>query len=193
MICMMRTLFLTMALAASALATGALAQAKGNAQNNSPLAGFGAAGNKEPYKIDANRLEVQQAANKATYSGDVIATQGKMTMRCVSLVIFFNSKNADGAQPASAPAAPGAGGLKRLECHGPVTVTQEKQSATSKLLVFENDLVTMTGDVILQDGDNIQACEKLVYNTKTQIGRMEGRCRGIFLPGSDGGKPKPKT
>ena len=172
---------------------------------NSPLAGFGA-GSKEPYKIDADRLEVQQKDNKAIYSGDVVVIQGKTTMRCTSLVIFFEQKKEDGkkpaaqpaaaakAQPAAAPGQPGGSGLKRLECHGPVSVTQEKQTATSKLLVYEADIVTLTGDVIMADGDNVQAGEKMTYNTKTGIGTMaggaepgkkeSGRVRGIFMPGS---------
>lgn len=185
----------------------AMAQAK---SGGSPLAGFNSGNNKEPYKIDANRLEVQQQANKAIYSGDVVAVQGKMTMRCTTLVVFFNNKNAPAGtatdKPAAQPAAatsPGAGGLKRLECHGPVTITQEKQTATSNNLVFENDVVTMTGNVILSDGDNVQAGEKMVYHTKTGVGRVEGgRVRGIFTPGADPGKAtgdapkagaKPKT
>lgn len=162
---------------------------------NSPFAGFGS-GSKEPYKIDANTLEVQQKDNKATYSGDVVVVQGKITMRCTSLVIFFEQKKdeANKGQPkpaaaAAGPATPGASGLKRLECHGPVSVTQEKQTATSDLLVYEADIVTLTGNVILADGDNVQAGEKMVYNTKSGVGTMVGdkqnqRIRGIFTPGS---------
>ncbi len=174
------------------------------AKGSSPLSGFGS-DNKEPYKIDANRLEVQQKDNKAVYSGDVVVVQGKMTMRCTSLVIFFDQKNPDAKtapQKAAAPAASaggpaaGAGGLKRLECYGPVTITQEKQTATSNLMVYESDIVTLTGNVIVSDGDNIQAGEKLVYATKTGIGTMEGntggRIRGIFVPGSDGTKDPAK-
>jgi len=182
--------------------------------SNSPLAGFGG-NSKEPYKIDADRLEVQQKDNKAIYSGDVVVVQGKTTMRCSSLVIFFEQKKDDAkkqaaqpanlnrAQPAAAPGQPGASGLKRLECHGPVSVTQEKQSATSKLLVYEADVVTLTGDVIMADGDNVQAGEKMVYNTKTGVGSMSGgvepgkkeggRVRGIFLPGSGDKDPNKKA
>lgn len=176
-----------------------LAQGKASAQGNanSPFNGFGGSG-KDPIKIDANRLEVQQQANKATYTGDVVAVQGKMTMRCTTLHVFFNQQKNQGekATPAAAPAAPspGGGGFKRLECLGPVTVTQEKQTATSAMLVYEADTITMTGNVVLSDGDNVQAGEKMVYHTKTQIGQMEGgRVRGIFTPGSDqkpGAKPK---
>lgn len=177
------------------------------AKANSPLAGFGS-GSKEPYKIDANTLEVQQKDNKAVYAGDVVVVHGKITMRCTSLAIFFEQKKEDANKApkaaAATPGAPGASGPKRLECHGPVSVTQDKQTATSNLLVYEADVVTLTGNVILADGDNVQAGEKLVYNTKSGIGTMQGdkqnqRIRGIFIPGSApdadpakkaGGKPK---
>lgn len=175
--------------------------AQGAAKSNSPLSNFGS-GSKEPYKIDANKLEVQQQANSATYSGDVVVVQGKMTMRCTKLVIFFDQKSAEaktaaargnsatGATPAASPAA-NAGGLKRLECHGPVSINQEKQTATANNLVYESDTVTLTGNVVISDGDNVQAGEKMVYNTKTGIGTVEGgRVRGIFTPGQGDGKPK---
>jgi len=194
---MRRAAGLLLALAAiGAGASGAAAQqAKGKA--TSPLSGFGAQGSKEPYKIDANRLEVKQTENKAVYSGDVIVVQGKMTMRCSSLAIFFDKKEGGEkkeakGEVASAP-VPGASGLKRLECHGPVSVNQENQTATSKLLVYEADVVTLTGNVVLSDGDNVQAGEKLVYRTKTGVGTMEGgRVRGIFTP-NEKTSDKPKT
>lgn len=183
-------------LALALAATDASAALQGKSKATSPLSGFGAQGSKEPYKIDANRLEVKQTENKAVYSGDVVIVQGKMTMRCSSLVIFFDKKEGadkgdkkDGAEKKDAKAdatapVPGASGLKRLECHGPVTVTQDSQTATARLLVYEADVVTMTGNVVLSDGDNVQAGEKLVYRTKTGVGTMEGgRVRGIFTPG----------
>lgn len=175
----------------------------------SPLSGFGS-GSKEPYKIDANRLEVQQEQNAATYAGDVVVVQGKMTMRCAQkLVIFFDRSSSEQkkqaikggaaqAQPASAQqgAAPAASGLKRLECHGPVTINQEKQSATANMLVYENDVVTLTGSVVISDGENVQAGEKMLYNTKTGVATVEGgRVRGIFTPGQGAAanSPAPKT
>lgn len=198
---------LCLAMAAPALAQSAAPKAGAKPRSaNSPLSGFGA-GSKDPYKIDANRLEVQQKDNAAIYSGDVVVVQGKMTMRCANkLVIFVDQKSSDAksqaikggaaqsaaAQPAAAQQGGGASGLKRLECHGPVTVNQEKQTGTANMLVYENDIVTMTGSVIMSDGDNVQAGEKLVYNTKTGIGTVEGgRVRGIFTPGQgEAGKPK---
>ncbi|MCA0422605.1 MAG: hypothetical protein LCH61_04640 [Proteobacteria bacterium] len=193
-----------------ALAQGAKPKAaeSAKARPNSPLSGFGS-GSKDPYKIDANRLEVKQEQNSATYSGDVVVIQGKMTMRCVNkLVIFFEKSSSEqtkqslkggAATPAAAKSAgdPGASGLKRLECHGPVTINQEKQSATANLLVYENDIVTLTGNVVITDGDNVQAGNKMTYNTKSGVAAVEGgRVRGIFTPGQAPGGAEasaPKT
>lgn len=182
----------------------AASQAKGE-KSRSALSGFDNSNSKEPYKIDANQLEVQQSANKVTYKGDVVVIQGTMTMRCSSLVIFFNKNEGQQKQQAASSASiaqAGGGGLKRLECHGPMTINKEKQTATAQLLVYENDTVTMTGSVVMSDGENVQAGEKMVYNTKSTVGRMEGgRVRGIFTPGAgdkasadkaSGDKPAPK-
>ncbi|HRK25322.1 MAG TPA: LptA/OstA family protein [Beijerinckiaceae bacterium] len=167
----------------------------------SPLSGFGS-NSKDPYKIDANRLEVMQKDNSAIYSGDVVVVQDKMTMRCSKLVIFSDQKSSEqrsqairgttSAQPAPAATGPAAAsGLKRLECHGPVSIVKEKQTATANMLVYENDVVTLTGAVVISDGENVQAGEKMVYNTKSGVGTVEGgRVRGIFTPGSGDGKPK---
>lgn len=182
--------FLLLACIASA-ALPAAAQNKAE-KSRSALSGFDNSNSKEPYKIDANQLEVQQSANKVTYKGDVVVIQGTMTMRCASLVIFFNKNEGGQKQQAAATASiaqAGGGGLKRLECHGPMTINKEKQTATAQQLVYENDTVTMTGNVVMSDGENVQAGEKMVYNTKSTIGRMEGgRVRGIFTPGA-GDKP----
>lgn len=193
-------------MAGIALTAGASANAQtkakpADAKSKSALGGFDNTNSKEPYKIDANKLEVQQTSNKAIYSGDVVVIQGTMTMRCSQLVIFFNqNKNAagpaaKGATAQNASVADATGGLKRLECHGPVTINKDKQTATASQLVFEGEVVTLTGNVVMSDGENVQAGNKMVYNTKTTIGTMDGgRVRGIFTPGSDT-KPgqKPKT
>lgn len=184
-------LYLLLAAGVGVFALPAAAQTKAE-KSRSALSGFDNSNSKEPYKIDANQLEVQQSANKVTYKGDVVVVQGTMTMRCSALVIFFNKNEGGQKQQAAASASitqAGGGGLKRLECHGPMTINKEKQTATAQLLIYENDTVTMTGNVVMSDGENVQAGEKMVYNTKSTVGRMEGgRVRGIFTPGS-GDKP----
>ncbi len=169
----------------------------GATPTNAPLTSLGS-NSKDPIKIDADRLDVLDKESKAVFAGNVVAVQGKTTMRCSKMTIFYDSRGQTAAgattsrtprpQPAASPASVGGdGGIKRLECDGPVTVTSEEQVATSQKAVFdrEKDLVVMTGDVALAKGPNVTRGERLVYNTKTGIANFDGgRVRGFFVPGS---------
>ena len=151
-----------------------------------PLASLGG-DSKEPIKIDADRLDVLDKESKAIFVGNVVAVQGKTTIRCSKMTILYDNRGqGPAAQQASRP-APADGGIKRLDCEGPVTVTSDDQVATGKLAVFdrEKDLVVMTGDVALAKGQNVTRGERLVYNIKTGIANFDGgRVRGFFVPGS---------
>ncbi len=187
----------------------AAAPGSSGASNSGP--GNAALGNlgtdsKEPIKIDADKLDVLDKESKAIFSGNVVAVQGKTTIKCARMTILYDNRGqgpaAQGAAGASRPAtvprpAPAAsgqaadGGIKRLDCDGPVTVTSEDQVATSQRAVFdrEKDQVVMTGGVALAKGPNVQRGERLVYNTKTGIanfdgGEIGGRVQGFFVPGS---------
>lgn len=176
-----------------------------------PLANLGG-NSRDPIKIDADRLDVRDKESMAIFSGNVVAVQGKTTIRCSKMTIHYDNRGAQApagaAQPATPrpqPAAgaqratgsqPGAadGGVKRLECEGPVTVTSEDQVATGQRAVFdrEKDLVVMTGQVALAKGQNVTRGERLIYNTKTGIANIEGgRVQGFFVPGSE--NPAPAT
>lgn len=188
------------ALAASLVAGPGLAQGQRPAPSAAPLASLGE-NSKDPIKIDADRLDVLDKESKAIFAGNVVAVQGKTTIRCSKMTIVYDNRaqgQAQGARPAAPRAAPAVagtgddGGIKRLECEGPVTVTSDDQVATGKTAVFdrEKDMVVMTGDVALAKGPNVTRGERLVYNTKTGIANFDGgRVRGFFVPGSGDVQP----
>ena len=164
-------------------------------------AGFNS-NSKEPISIDADKLEVFDKEQRAVYTGNVVAAQGQSILRCTILVVFYTQQQG-GQQKQAAPAQRGAkqegSKLKKLDCAGPVSVTTKKedgniQTATGKNGVFEAaaNEVTLTGDVILVDGQNVQRGDKLVYNTDTGVAIVSGgRVSGFFVPGSDSDKKKP--
>lgn len=182
----------------------AIAQAQRSTPSGppTPLTNLGG-DSRDPIKIDADRLDVKDKENTAVFSGNVVAVQGKTTIRCSKMTIVYDSRNQPGAAsegPAraqaptqrNAPAASGDTGVRRLECEGPVTVTSEDQVATGQRAVFdrERDLVIMTGQVALAKGQNVTRGERLTYNTKTGIANIEGgRVQGFFVPGSDSSPP----
>ncbi len=191
-----------MPLAAAALAGALVFAGQAEAQQpragatNSPLTSLGE-NSKDPIKIDADRLDVLDKESKAIFAGNVVAVQGKTTIRCSKMTIVYDNRgqslSGQGGRPATTAPAPapasvgGDGGIKRLECDGPVTVTSDDQVATGKKAVFdrEKDQVIMSGDVALAKGQNVTRGERLVYNTKTGIANFDGgRVRGFFVPGS---------
>ncbi|MBE7203950.1 MAG: organic solvent tolerance protein OstA, partial [Parafilimonas terrae] len=126
--------FCTAALAAC-LAFASPACAEKAAKGDSP-SGFGAigGGGKEPIKIDADRLDVFDKENKAIFAGNVVAVQGESTIRCATMTVFYKrGKDAGEKDKAkaegedSAPKNPAENCIKKVECAGPVTVTQKDQ------------------------------------------------------------------
>src|SRR3954466_5868043 len=99
--------------------TSSSPNASSNPAQNNALQGFSQNRN-QPVQIEAASLEVRDKEKKATFSGNVKVVQGDTTMRCKSLVVFYDSqdqKGQAGAQTMKA-AAPGPGGsssISRLE------------------------------------------------------------------------------
>ncbi|GGH08306.1 hypothetical protein GCM10007036_03720 [Alsobacter metallidurans] len=210
------TLALMVAAGALALAAATPATAQTPAKKSAGLPGFGG-NSKEPIKIDADKLEVFNKEQRAIYTGNVIAIQGDTTIKCPTMIVYFERQNktapaaANGqatpaTTPAAAPAAPaaapaadgeGEGGtqLKRVEAKGGVIVINKDQIATGNEGVFDrgSNRIVLTGDVALSQGENVTKGQKLVYNTETGVAIVEGgRVKGFFVPGNDEADAKKK-
>ena len=116
----------------------ALAQPGANSGKTAPNALQGFQQNRgQPVQIEAASLEVRDKDKVATFTGNVKVVQGDTTMRCKSLVVFYEQQDKDQQRQAAAQtmkaATPGPGGssqISRLEASGGVTVTQKDQTAT---------------------------------------------------------------
>lgn len=164
----------------AALAPCALAQPGGS---NAPNALQGFQQNRgQPVKIEASRLEVRDKDKMATFSGNVKVVQGDTTLRCKTLVVFYEQQNKDGQQAqASAPmpaAKAGPGGssqISKLEASGGVTVVQKEQTATGDRALFDmkSNTVTLFGNVLVSQGTNVMQGEKLVVDLTTGVSRVD--------------------
>ena len=157
----------------------------------------------QPVHIEAATLEVRDKDKMATFSGNVKVTQGDTGLRCKSLVVFYeqNDANADKSKSV-ALANPGPGGqqrIKKLEARGGVVVTQKDETATGDLGLFDmqSNTVTLSGNVVMTQGQNVLRGERLVVDLTNGVSRIEsgkngqGRVQGLFLPGSVGPEGKP--
>ncbi len=146
------------------------------------------ANNKEPIKIDADRLDVFDKEQRAVFAGNVVAVQGESTIKCAELTVLYEQNRGQGR--AAASANPGEGAIRRIDCKGPVTIVSRTQTATGDNAVFDRtaNRILLTGNVALSDGPNVTTGERIVYDLNTGIANIEtkpgGRVRALFVPGS---------
>jgi lipopolysaccharide export system protein LptA len=168
----------------------AMAQPGANSGKTAPNALQGFQQNRgQPVSIEAASLEVRDKDKVATFTGNVKVVQGDTTMRCKSLVVFYEQSGQGGqAAPAAAQtmkaAAPGPGGssqISRLEARGGVTVVQKDQTATGDSALFDmkSNTVTLQGNVIVSQGPNVMRGERLVVDLTTGVSRVDaGKSNG---------------
>jgi lipopolysaccharide export system protein LptA len=200
-----------------------LATAAPNAYAQTSLAPAGAASspakpgqfeNKDaPVQIEATTLEVHDKSKTATFSGNVQVVQGDTTMRCRSLVVFYGQEvglgEAGGAQATTVTTgksalggSKGAQNIRRIEARGGVTVLTKDQSATGDLGIYDlkTKTITLSGNVVVSQGQNVIHGERVVVDTETGNARVEsggggaganaaggGRVRALIQPGKGQG------
>jgi len=167
----------------------------------------------EPVNIESDNLDVRDNQNIAIFTGNVVTVQGDTTLRSDKLTIYYSpDKPAQNAAPANGqqaqkPAAQGdqqasgqgstgknesAAGRKidKLDAVGHVIVTSKDQRATGTHGVFDlvANTMTMTGDVVLTQGENVIRGTHLFSDRNTNVTRVEGgkqRVRGLFIPNNN--------
>jgi lipopolysaccharide export system protein LptA len=147
----------------------------------------------QPVQIEAASLEVRDKSKMATFSGDVQVVQGDTTMKCQKLVVFYGQEvgiaqagaqggaPAPDAKPAPTLAGPkGAQNIRRIEARGGVTVITKDQNASGDLGVYDliAKTITLTGNVVVSQGQNVIHGERVVVDTVTGNARVESNNQG---------------
>jgi len=157
----------------------------------------------QPVQIEAATLEVRDKNKTATFSGNVQVVQGDTTMKCQSLVVFYgqevgiagNDKPASAASPVttskSTPGMPqGAQNIRRIEARGGVTVITKDQNASGDTGIYDlkSKTITLSGNVVVSQGQNVIHGEKVVVDIATGNARVES---GSSNGGAGAGAPGP--
>jgi lipopolysaccharide export system protein LptA len=198
---MLRSLCLLLLTAAALAMSGAPLPAQVSKGPPNALQGF-SQNRDQPVHIEAATLEVRDKEKQATFSGNVRVTQGDTGLRCKSLVVFYDQGGENDTGSTMKTATPGPGGqqkIKKLEARGSVVVTQKEQTATGDLGLFDmkTNTVTLSGNVVMTQGQNVLRGERLVVDLTNGVSRVEsgkngqGRVQGLFMPGSAGPDLKP--
>jgi lipopolysaccharide export system protein LptA len=156
-------------------------------------AGGGGSGGK-PIEIQADRLVVDQDQELATFSGNVDAVQGELSLRADRLRVFYTEQN----NQAGGGAAEGGGGttddqgIRRIEADGSVVLRQPGETAEGDAGVYDPVAGTMVleGNVVLTRGQNVVRGTRLDSDLNTGVsvvtaapaaGRGQ-RVRALFSP-----------
>jgi lipopolysaccharide export system protein LptA len=173
------------------------AQAQESKAPNNALQGF-SQNKDQPVNIKSAALEVHDRNKTAIFTGNVHLVQGDTTLRCKTLVVFYDADQA--GAPAVKSAAPGPTGssqIRRMEAKGNVIVTQKDQTATGELGIYDTTENTVTlsspgsGKVSVTQGPNILRSPRLVVHLDTGISHFVGGVEALLNPNAAKGDTKP--
>jgi len=129
-----------------------------------------------PVDVAADRIEVQDRADRAIFSGNVDARQGNLRLTAARVTVAYAS----------------AGGIdiQRLEASGGVTLRTPSETATSQFAIYDLDrrIVTMIGGVRLTQGANRVQGGRLVLDLDSGRAVMDGGRAGAPGTAASGGR-----
>ncbi|MCK0140219.1 LptA/OstA family protein [Aliiroseovarius sp. F47248L] len=128
-----------------------------------------------PVEISADQLQVDQSDGSATFSGNVQIGQGDMRLSAGRVRVEY------------ATGADTTGEISRLLASDGVTLVNGAEAAEAREAIYtiSSGVIVMTGDVILTQGQNALASEKLTVNLQSGTGTMDGRVKSIIQTGAD--------
>lgn len=120
-----------------------------------------------PVDFAADHGELQGKANRAILAGNVVISQGDLTLRASRTTMAFST---DG------------GGFKihRVDAVGGVRITRGNQAASGDVAIYDFDrrLITMVGNVLLQRGTDRLSGGRLTIDLNSGLTTLDGRIGG---------------
>ena len=154
-------------LAALAAIGGGMAHA---AQPASALKGHDSSA---PVDVAAQRIEVQDRADRVVFVGNVHATQAELTLDTARLTVAYSSE--------------GGIDIKRLDASGGVVVRSPSETARGDFAIYDLDrrLITVIGDVQLERQGSRVSGSRLVIDLESGRAVIDGGAPGV---GTNGGR-----
>ncbi len=152
----------------------------------------------QPVTIKALSLDVRDGSKMATFSGNVHVVQGDTTMRCKTLVVYYDGDKSAGPTVQANALGPSANNqqIRRMEAKGDVLVTQKDQTASGDNAIYDTRENTVTlyappgGAVAITQGPNIMRGTSLVVHLDTGVSHLQGGAHGVeglIMPNSTKG------
>ena len=124
-----------------------------------------------PIDVSADRIEVQDRADRAIFAGGVHVTQGELTLETQRLTVAYSSSG--GVQ------------IQRLDAAGGVTVKSPSETARGNFGIYDLDrkLITLIGSVELVRGPNKIFGQRLTIDLASGRAVVDGGPAGVNQSG----------
>jgi lipopolysaccharide export system protein LptA len=118
-----------------------------------------------PVDVSSDRIELQDRADRAIFSGNVHATQGDMTIDAARMTVAY-AKAAGGGDPQ----------IQRIDAAGGVTVTSPGERARGSFGIYDLNrrLITLIGGVTLNRQGNTVSGARLVIDLNSGRSTLDG-------------------
>ena len=158
---------------ASSLALGVVTVAAAAQQSQEqPVSALKGHNSNAPIDVAADRIEVQDRADRAVFSGNVHVTQAELTLDTPRLTLAY-SGGADNVQ------------IKRLDAAGGVVVRSPSETAKGDIGIYDLDrkLITLLGNVELVRERNTVSGARLVIDLDSGRAVIDGGPPGVNQSG----------
>ncbi len=107
-----------------------------------------------PVDISADRTELQDRADRVTFSGNVDVRQSGLSLSAARVTVAYAGKGGSGVD------------IQRIDASGGVVVRSASETARSSVAIYDLNrrLITMIGAVSLQQGANTVSGGRLVID-----------------------------
>jgi len=159
------------------LAITALGATAGSAQvkQQQPISALKGHNSNAPVDVTADRIEVQDRADRAIFAGNVHANQGELSLSTPRLTVAYSGGqgSAGGVQ------------IRRLDAAGGVVVKSPSETARGDFGVYDLDrrLITLIGNVQLDREQNRVNGARLVIDLDTGRAVVDGGPPGVNQSG----------
>ncbi|WCR10643.1 lipopolysaccharide transport periplasmic protein LptA [Paracoccus stylophorae] len=123
-----------------------------------------------PVEVAADSLSVDQGDGSAVFTGNVVIGQGEMRLSADRVNVEYG----EGGQNR----------IRSLHAEGGVTLVSGADAAEAREAVYDVELgnVTLTGDVVLTQGQNVLTGDRLQVNLGSGTAQVDGRVRSVLQP-----------
>lgn len=142
----------------------------------------------QPIQIVSDRLDAYHEKKMVVFTGNVVATQGKRTIKSDRLTLYYREDKKTSTRSTKTEME-GVGNVERVEAKGNVTITEEERVVTGDEAIFEQDAekVTVTGNAVMREGANIVRGDRIVVFMQENRGVVESvenrRVKATIYPG----------